>query len=129
MNLRPLIIDATARERAARIVAHAEAHHYIPGPGVPPPGDDPNFAGMFDTFRVVFSITHSNVKLFRHISISVPGGKLPNPVAAYTLAELFGFTGWDGKTITAPDGWMIGLEEVPNKCVIIAQQHQSATVH
>jgi hypothetical protein len=30
--LRPLIIDATAKAKAARVLAHAEKNHYRPGP-------------------------------------------------------------------------------------------------
>lgn len=41
--LRPLIIDATAKAKAARVLAHAEKNHYRPGPGIPPPGDDERF--------------------------------------------------------------------------------------
>jgi hypothetical protein len=119
MNTRPLLIDDDARERAARIVRHAEEHHYIPGEGVTPPGLDDNFCGMFNTFRVVFSITRMGPIAARHLSVSVPGEHYPNPYAVFTLAELFGFTGWDGRSERPPKTWAIGMEEAFRAVIVV----------
>ncbi len=127
--MRPLLIGPATREQAERIVAYAQAHPYVPGPGVPPPGDDPNHVGVFDSYRCAFSFTHADNGVFRHLSISVPSGKLPNPFAAYALAEIFGFTGWDGGSVDVPDSWMVGMSEEPVPCVIIAQPVVRETVH
>jgi len=48
--LRPLIIDATAKAKAARVLAHAEKNHYRPGPDVPPPGDHERFVAYLNTY-------------------------------------------------------------------------------
>lgn len=95
MNLRPLVIDDNAKAKVARVLAHAEQHHYRIDAGGPPPGDDERFVAQLDTYRAVFSFTHAEGGVYRHMSVSVPGGKFPNPVAVFMIAQLFGFTGYD----------------------------------
>lgn len=107
--VRPLVIDDEAKAIAARVIAHAEAHPYHPRPGSTPPGDDPNFVAKLGTYRAVFTITHSDRMVFRHLSISVPGKGFPNPLAVMLIGELFGFTGIEtappNKSRTA--GWFL----------------------
>ena len=69
--LRPLIIDATAKAKAARVLAHAEKNHYRPGPDVPPPGDHERFVAYLNTYRAVFTFAHTGGMILRHLSISV----------------------------------------------------------
>ena len=122
MNLRPLIIDDAAKAKVAAVVAHAEAHPYRPfTPGAKTPGDDDRFVARLGSYRCVFTYTHSDGGVWRHLSISVPSKKYPNPAAAFAIADMFGFTGWDHKTIDrAPDGWMMDIPKREH-CVVLAQ--------
>lgn len=122
MTLRPLIIDAVARAKIAHLIEHAQEHHYHEGVD-PTPGDDPAFVINLNTYRVVFTFTAHHGKLYRHLSISVPAeGKYPNAAAAFMIAQEFGFTGWDGRTITrAPEGWMVGMSE-NEECIVLGQE-------
>src|SRR5215831_17200761 len=116
--MRALIIDDVAKAKVARVLAYAERHHYRPGPGIPPPGDDGRFVALLNAFRCVFTFTHAGDMIWRHLSISVPGKNYPNPAAALMIAELFGFTGWDGKTIDRfPKDWIIDVNK-DERCVV-----------
>lgn len=118
--MRPLVVDAAAKATAARVLAYAEAHPYRPGG--PVPGDDPNFVARFGTYRAVFTFTHSNGFVYRHLSVSVPSAKYPNPAAAFMIASLFGFTGWDERTIDrAPPGWIMDVNKAEH-CIVLAQE-------
>jgi hypothetical protein len=117
--MRLLTIDAAAKARATKIAAYAEAHPYRPG-GILP-GSIPELVGQFDTYRAVFSITHADGLVFRHLSISVPGDKLPNVMAVCSIADLFGFTGWSmSAPESIPDGWQLGPHK-EDRCVVVAQ--------
>ncbi|HEY4355927.1 MAG TPA: hypothetical protein VGN16_09285 [Acidobacteriaceae bacterium] len=123
MTLRPLILGPTEEARAAEIIAHADQHHYIPGAGAPPPGDDPAFViELMGGYKAVFSFTEADNGLYRHLSVSVPGTSLPNPIAVYAIAEMFGFTGWDGKSQDIPKNWAVGMEEHGVRAIIVAQR-------
>lgn len=122
--IRPLIIDDVAKAKVAAVLEHASKHHYRLGPGVPAPGDDPRFVARLDSYRAVFTFTQLKDTLWRHLSVSVPGPKYPNPAAVFTIAELFGFTGWDGKTLNKfPDGWLGQVNE-QDHCVVVGQPVQ-----
>jgi hypothetical protein len=118
--MRLLTIDAVAQAKIAHLIEHAEEHHYHAGVD-PTPGDDPAFVIHLDSYRVVFTLTEGHGKLWRQLSISVPAqGKFPNPAAAFTIAQEFGFTGWDGKTWNRlPDNWLGKQEE---RCIVLAQE-------
>lgn len=119
--MRALILDDAAKLKAEMIMRHALLHPYTPGPKAKTPGDDPNFVGEFDTYRVVFTFTWNAKKLFRHMSVSVPAeGMLPNPYAVFSLAELFGFEGWDGKSLQPGGNWQIGVHDNEHCIVIVA---------
>ena len=121
-TMRPLVIDDTARARVAEVEAFAFANWYRPGQSENAPGDDSRHVVELNTYRCVFSYTLApDGELFRHLSISVPSKAYPNPFAVFTIAELFGFTGWDGKTLEAPDDWMIDLNKEEH-CVVAAQR-------
>ncbi len=132
--MRPLIIDDAAKATAARVLAYADAHHYRPGRrGQTTPGDDPNFVAKFGTYRAVFTFTHADGLVYRHLSISVPSAKFPNPAAAFMIASLFGFTGWDERTIDrAPEGWQIDVNNREH-CIVLAQvcghEHRREEAH
>ena len=111
--IRPLVIDDAARAQAARVVAYAMDHPYYPRPGCAVAGDNPNHVAHLDTYRVVFTFSHDGEgHVFRHMSISVPGTKYPNPVAVFHIAELFGFTGYTpGQPMKPPEDWIIDMNE------------------
>lgn len=119
--MRPLFIDDEAKQKVARVVEYAKAHpYYTPAEGTIP-GDNPNYAAQLDTYRCVFTFTHSKGKVFRHLSISVPSENYPHPLAVWTIAELFGFTGWDGKTVDrVPSDWLAGMNK-DEHCITIMQ--------
>ena len=52
----------------------------------------PDYVVLLDSVRCVFTMTRASGKLFRHLSLSVPGA-IPGEVLAYTIATWFGFTG------------------------------------
>jgi hypothetical protein len=132
MKMRPLIIDDHALAEVARVVTHAEAHHYRAGQ--PAPGDNPNFVADLSTYRCVFTFTESDQLLWRHLSISVfPSDKYPNPAAAFMIADLFGFTDWDQQTIDkAPDSWLVQVDE-DDHCITLAEpigaNHGQNSIH
>lgn len=121
-KMRPLIIDAHAKAQAQRVMDYAALNHYRPGETTWVPGDNANFVATFDTYRVVFTFSEMGGRVYRHISISVPSQHYPNPAAVFALADLFGFTGWDQKTIDKPpDGWLVHINE-DEHCIAVAQQ-------
>jgi hypothetical protein len=68
----------------------------------------------------LFSFTHVDGVVYRHLSVSVPGGLYPNPIAALMLADLFGFTGWDGSGVF-PESWTCRRVEEPVPCIAILE--------
>lgn len=124
--VRALIINAEARARAAEIVAHSLAHPWNPGAGEPPPGDDPANVLQLGTYRAVFSFTElESGEIARVLSVSIPTpGKYPSVIAFCVIAELFGLTGWDGRSDKLPDDWWIDLPKGQN-CVCVAQPYSS----
>lgn len=125
--MRVLDLNGENIEKVQRVIAHAAKpkNWYKPFSGAPTvlaPGFDFRHVTQLNDFRCVFSFTEdSKGRLFRHLSISVPGKKYPNPYAAYTIAGLFGFTGWDGKSAQPPDSW-IGKVDEQDRCVQLAQE-------
>jgi len=131
--MRPLVIDADARAQAQRVLDHATEHHYWPNKTVQSPGDDPRFVAKLGTYRVVFTFTHSKGIVWRHLSVSVPSQKYPNPAAVFMIAGLFGFTGYDEKQIDKPGpDWAMDVNEGEH-CVVIAQpcghEHERRASH
>lgn len=119
--MRTLTINDEAREKCNRVIEYAKAHPFhLPNDGTVP-GDNPDHVAQLDTFRCVFTFTHDKGQVFRHLSISVPGGKFPHQFAAWTIATMFGFTGWDGKSSNVPSGWLCGLNE-HDRCIVVAQE-------
>lgn len=121
--MRALVIGDEARAVAALVLEHAREHVYRLGAGMPPPGDDPRHVAHINSFRIVYSITEDHDgRRWRHMSISVPSKKFPHPVAVFMLAELFGFTGWDGSNPEKPGrGWQLDLNNAEH-CIVVAQE-------
>jgi len=124
--VRALVIDAYARKQVERVLAHAldPRHWYRPGKDSRIPGNDPHFVVHLNTYRCVFTISKSNQGLaYRQLSISIPSENLPNIFAALTIAELFGFTGWDGKSQDLPLSWMAHVSTAEH-CIVLAQPYE-----
>src|SRR5262245_22969914 len=121
--MRALLIDDKARAEVGRVVAYAMDHPYRPGAGSPVPGDDPGHVVYLLTYRCVFTFTHIAGRVIRHLTISVPAKeKYPNPIAAFHIAEMFGFTGYDEKKPDTPGpDWMCDAKKNEN-CVMNAQE-------
>jgi len=119
MKVRPLVIDDEAKAKVARVVAYAMDHPYRKGQ--PPPGDNPSHVAELDTYTAVFSFTHARGKVFRHLTVSVPAeGKYPHPVATFTIAQLFGFTGYNDKEPFKPGPWLVGVNH-EERCVSLME--------
>ena len=120
---RLLVVDDKARAEVARVVSHAMDHPYYPGRSSMP-GDDPCFVAMLDTYRCVFTFTHTNIGVYRQLTVSIPiKDKYPNPVAIFHIADLFGFTGYDIRNEPSKPGddWLIDIRQNEN-AVMIAQE-------
>lgn len=104
------MIDKKFKAQVAKLTAYAQAYTYIPGETITP-GDDPGH--VLETafgYRIVFSFTRTPTGLYRDLSISVnTPGRFPNPIAAFTIAAEFGFTGWDGGF--PPTDWQIAKDQ------------------
>lgn len=120
--MRPLFIDDEARAEVARVVSHAMDHPFYPGRSATP-GDDPHFVALLNTYRTVFTFTHIDDRVYRHLTISVPvTGKYAHPVAAFTIASLFGFTGYDdSKPLKPGEDWLVDTNENENS-IVLAQE-------
>lgn len=124
--MRVLMIDAEAKEKCARVMAHARAHIYDPNQqnGFVP-GDDPNFVCYLNTYHCVFTYTRDkDGKLYRHLSISVPSKEYPSPESAAAIAGLFEFTGADqGVEARLSAGkWMMHVEKKEPHCIVLAEE-------
>jgi hypothetical protein len=126
--MRLLAIDHHARRQVKRVLDFAcdpkRWYKLVSFANVP--GDDYRHVANLSTYRCVFSITEDrNGEVFRHLSISVPSEDYPNPFAAFTIAELFGFTGWDGKSQKPPETWLIHINKEEH-CIVLGQPYEKA---
>lgn len=122
--MRALVIDDAVQARVREILEHSAGNWYRPGKSENPPGEDPRHVVMLNTYRCVFSYTDIHDCLWRHLSVSVPSKNYPNPFAIYTIAELFGFTGWDGTSEKPPADWLMDVNKIEH-CVVVAQKTES----
>ncbi len=124
--------DFRARCKNLREWAHLPENYYIAPEdqsGPPPagtPGYNPNHRMQNGRYRIVYSVTVApDRSQYRHLSVSVPGNKLPNTTAVFTVAAMLGFTGGGlgpGGIVEHPgDDWQIGVKE-EECCVVVAQQ-------
>ena len=122
--MRALLIDDKAKAEVARVVSYAMDHPYRPGAGSPVPGDDPGHVVYLQTYRCVFTFTIIAGRKLRHLTISIPPKeKFPHPIAAFMIADLFGFTGYDDKNKPGAPGpdWHCDVKKNEN-CVMITQE-------
>jgi hypothetical protein len=125
--MRPLLIDEKVLAAVMTVREHAEAPEnlYVPGQSPQPPGDDARHVVLIPVgFRCVFSITRrlADAGLYRHLTISVEAGdRYPNEAAAFMLASMFGFTGWDERALRVPGAdWKFGVNH-DEHCVVVIQ--------
>ena len=116
------MIDDNAKAKVARVIGYAMDYPFFPGKS-PTPGDDPNFVVHLDTYRCVFTFSHVEGKVYRHLTISIPRTKFyPNAVAAFHIAELFGFTGYDkSQPSKPPEGWMMDVKRDENYLMLVQE--------
>ena len=129
-SMRALLIDDLAKASVQRVLDFATLpeNWYRPGHSRFIPGDDPRFvAHLKFGFRAVFTVTKMpDGFVCRHLSISVDGVNYPNIAAVCTIAEMFGFSGWDGKSIDRlPEGWMGQLNKREH-CIVLVQAYEGA---
>jgi hypothetical protein len=118
MNIRPCVIGPQERARAQEIIAFSREHIFRPAPGVPRPGDDPRHVLRIEIgFVCVFTFTEAqDHTLWRHLSISVSGRGLPNPVAVEMIArDLFAFTGEKIEGYPHPD----------DRCIVVIERMEA----
>jgi hypothetical protein len=99
--MRPLLIDDSVKEAAAKVVQFAEQHvlsvddllDTVNGE-LPSVGDQEGYTCHIPVgYRAVFSIENQGTFHVRHLSVSVDrAGKLPHPDAVQEIMGLFGFT-------------------------------------
>lgn len=122
--MRALVIDDAAKAIVKRIVEFAELpqNWYLLSRGRPVasgiPGNDARYGCKLNSYKCVFSITNDGREIWRHLSISVPSANYPNPFAVYTIAELFGFQGWNGVTEDLPANWQVAVN-TQEHCVVV----------
>lgn len=127
-----LVINNDTKELVRRVIEYAQAprnHYFIREGGQSyqkPPGDNPNHVAYLYSYRCVFSISHTKAdgKTWRHLSISVQQkGKFPAPIVAFTIAQMFGFTGWDGHSEKPPQDWA-GMANKEENAVVLFQEYK-----
>jgi hypothetical protein len=125
--MRALMIGPDEKTAIDKLVAFAMEpdHFFVPGNGIVP-GDNPDYVTHVpDGFRCVFTFTKHKNKLFRHLTVSVTGSKLPSPEACIMLAREFGFTaGSDNFNLIErmeKDRWMVSQGAEGENCIAIVQ--------
>ncbi len=109
-KLRMLRIDDEVRDRIAAVMKYAEENPYIVGG--PVPGDILEHVLQLDDYRAVFSYTHVNGIVARHLSVSIPGPDFPNVLAVLMIASELGFTGWtEDMGVSIPEGWVLDVDK------------------
>jgi hypothetical protein len=130
-GLRALELGDASRQRAHEVALYAARHEnwYRPRVSTWVPGDRPEHVADLGDFRCAFSYSVTQGTLYRQLSISTRGPTgpgLPAPIAVWTIASWFGFTGAAASAeglVERPAGdWMFRPVTVPFKCVVLAQE-------
>ena len=129
--MRVLIIGPDEKAAIAKVVAYAMEPSHFHKIGGPIPGDNPAFvADIPDGFRGVFTLTQHGGKLFRHLTVSVTGGKFPSPEACVLIAKEYGFTASDDELSIekriVQDGWQTGPGHKGEHCIVLVQPTTNA---
>lgn len=130
-GLRVLELGDASRQRAHEVALYAARpeNWYRPRVSQWVPGDRPEHVADLGDFRCAFSYSVTQGRLHRHLSISTrtpTGPGLPAPLAVWTIASWFGFTGAEasaeGLVERAAADWLFAPVAVPFKCVVLAQE-------
>ncbi len=125
-----IVILTEAKKRAAEIAEFASQPDNWYRIGVSPfvPGDRKEYVLKSGDHTAVFTFTMVPLgKVYRHMTVSVPRkGKFPQPLAVWTLAHYFGFTGATVNpytdTVAEPaEGWAADTNEEQG-CIVVQQE-------
>jgi hypothetical protein len=106
-----LAINDETRAEVKRVVdfASESAHYFHPREHKFIPGDRPEYIANLQSYRCVFTLSVDEGHFYRHLTVSLRKPKKPNLLpsvpAVCAIADLFGFTGWDGLPAGPPDNW------------------------
>jgi hypothetical protein len=137
--VRALIIGPDEQRRIRKVLAYAldRDHYYHPGITPVIPGHNPRYvAEIPDGFRCVFTITAHQAQLWRHLTVSLSGGRetdmYPSPEASVMIAKEFGFTASDDSldviVRAQRDGWMVSTGHKDEHCIVLIQPLEGATI-
>ena len=123
--VQPLIIDDIQKEAVASLVlfAQEEENWYRLQQDKWIPGHREEYCVHLNNYRCVFTHTVVEGVRHRHLSISIPGKNYPNPIAFYTIATWFGFTGAKMLNDVAiePGKWGFCIHE-QDGCIILVEE-------
>lgn len=123
MNFLP--VTEELKEQVRRVVEYATAscNHYDVASGQKPPQENPNHVIQIHLYRCLFSISiDPENKAWRHLQISVAQkGQFVAPVVALTIASMFGFTGWDGRSPKPPRDWAGTVDKEANAVLLFQE--------
>jgi hypothetical protein len=112
-------------EKVAVVVSWARGHWYEPLKATVAPEDEPRHQVKMGRYRCVFSfsVEERSRKVYRHLVIRVKGkGRYPRAFAAYRIAEAFGFSGWDGRSLEyEPNGWIVEVDKEAGSMVLMQE--------
>lgn len=126
---RILTLSDEVKEKAAALAEFASRREnwYFGGESDFVPGDNPDYVLRMNDYRCVFTYTLADSKLYRHLTISVPGKNYPHPAAVLTVAHMFGFTGaklahgTDDVVAEAGEDWQMAAKEA-ERCIVVVQE-------
>lgn len=133
MSVRPLVLDADARQRIAHLAKFAaDPDNWFTPMRVKlgfVPGQHPEYVVTISSYRCIFTWTSTEAGfVVRQLSVSVPmPGLLPNVQAVCALSTEFGLTGWDIERDNGapPDDWQFQKSE---RAIAVWQQVPPAEV-
>jgi hypothetical protein len=98
-----LVINEEVRRMVARVVDEARWRWRESAFGCE--------AVRLGSYRCEFCFRRDGEKVYRCLKVSVKGRgkyKYPHPFAVFKIAELFGFSGWDGQgALHKPKDWVV----------------------
>jgi len=127
--MRALILDEEARSKIKAIKDYSESkdHWYNIMKSSEAPGlMKEHSCVLTGGLRCVFSVSMSpkSPKVpFRHLSVSVPGNRIPHPIVVWFIADLFGFTGWTMGEENPPKDWSCHVDH-DEGCVVVIQKYE-----
>lgn len=124
-----LILDEDARARIKTVKDYSEIKdnwYNIMNASQTPGFQKEHICVLTGGLRCVFSIStspKSPKEPFRHLSVSVPGNKVPHPIVVWFIADLFGFTGWSMGEENPPKDWSCRANR-DEGCIVVIQRYE-----